>query len=243
MWKVSLLFLCWILAFVYGQQGPKEPSDEDIQSVLDINNLQTYSTILYQTRLYQIFYEEDKFTFFAPMNDAFGNDIFNKTFKELRQFAEYHIYPGHLQDYSLRDGLIITSMDGNKAYVNRYYNRLTKKTRIWLQGSEVMLPSLKIGNSIVYILQTSIKLPNENLLDYLHKTGGHRLLIGLLKKYKLHFQFPFGTTFLAPLDAAFDQIPHKIKVDILADDVKCRVSIITKPLSTVMIARVSAACC
>ena len=77
------------------------------------------------------------------MNDTF---IANQTYFQKRRLIQYHIYPGIHTARSVRDGRAVVSFDGDKAYGNRLYDRYTKKIRFWIQGSEVLLQNLKLGN-------------------------------------------------------------------------------------------------
>ena len=169
--------------------------------------------LLHENKIYTIFALTDR------------NLAGNKTRNLTTGFVSQYVYPGRYDVSNIRDGERISSVDHQHLVcLNLHYERLTRKTTIWIQGVEVTTPSLKLGNSILHVIEQTLKRPQGTLFEYLKNSGKHNFLFSLLKKFKLYFQFPFGVTFFAPLDEAFDKIPQKYKEKILKNGTTTRVS-------------------
>ena len=164
------------------------------------------------------------YTFFIPVDSSVSERILqNMSRSEKRRYIQYHMFPGHHTGRSIRDGGILTSLEGSKAFTNKLYDSVSKKIRFWIQGVEIITPNIQIGYNLVHIIERSIEPPKKTLFEYLKQSGRHDIVLRHLENYKVYFQFSFGVTFFAPYDAAYSNIPFKIKEDILKDSLSTRV--------------------
>lgn len=198
----------------------------DVATRMSMFNREGFAQLLIKARLFEILYQHEKpYTLFTPNNNIVGNFTKKTTnYAEIRRFAEYHIYQGSYEALDFQDGQSVTSYDNHKAYLNRLYSKVKKRMRIWIQGVEVETTVAKSGKSVIHLINGYIEKPTESLFQYLERSGGYNIVMKVFRKYKLYFQFPYGVTFLAPLDKAFDNLPSKYREELFKDDVKIRVS-------------------
>lgn len=213
------------------KDGNKTEEDTGIPGLnvaarLGMFNREAFAQLLISSRLFEILYQNDKpYTLFTPNNAIVNEFTKNVTsFAEIRRFAEYHIYRGNFESLDFQDGQRVTSYDNNKAFLNRLYSKVKKRMRIWVQGVEVETTVAKSGKSVIHLINGYIENPTETLFEYLESSGGYKIVMDIFKKYRLYFQFPYGVTFFAPLDKAFENLPSKYREELFNDDVKIRVS-------------------
>jgi len=200
------------------------PSTESIQCepIYSENKICKFKTFLERTRR-KLFHGNANYTIFALTDGSFGGG--NNTQNLISGDASQYVYPGRQEKSNIRDGQKIRSIgDQHQAFVNLYYDRITRKTLFWIQAVEVTTQSLKDGNNLFHVIDQTLEWPQQTLFEYLKKSGKHKILFDKLEKYKLYFQFPFGVTFFAPLDEAFAKIPQKYKEKIFKDDISTMVS-------------------
>ena len=170
------------------------------------------------------------YTFFMPNNGLWNTSrTRNMTKRESRKYLRYHVFQGHHTARTVQDGGTILSLGGNEVFTNRKYGLKSRGLRFWVQGAEVTKRNIWIGNNLIHITEGDIypsnaaKSPSYSLFEHLKKSGRHNIILGLLEKYKVFFQFPHGVTFFAPYDGAFNSIPFKVKEQLLKDDLSTRV--------------------
>lgn len=166
------------------------------------------------------------YTFFIPVDSSFSStNLQNMSRTEKRRFIQFHMFPGHHTGRSIRDGGILTSLEGSKAFTNKRYDSVLKKIRFWIQGAEIITPNILIGHNLVHIIERRIEPPKLSLFNFLKQSGRHDIMLRQLEKYRVYFQFSFGVTFFAPYDSTYSNVPFKMKEQILKDDLSTRVSI------------------
>ena len=183
----------------------------NIGTALQMHGHTPFYNLIRRARMYSVLYQRGPFTVFTPnvIDNSTKNKI--KTLGKLRLYLEYHIFKGKFECNNLQDGKILKSFDQHNAIINKAYDIITMTTKMWIQGIQVKRKSLKTGNGIIYVLDGLMEKPEYSVFEYLEKSQNYKIIMRLLNKYRLYFQFPYGTTFLAPIDHAFEKLPTKYK--------------------------------
>ena len=147
-----------------------------------------------------------------------------KSIRKLRKYVKTHIYKGKLTVASIQDGKAITNLNGDHVYTNKMYDKDTQEIKLWIQGVRVYKFDISTNNNLLHLIDESIVISKTPVIDYLRLSGMHQIVYKMLKRNHIYFQFPFGTTLLAPLDHAFDYLPQKYRKELITNQWKARVS-------------------
>jgi len=157
-------FLGLLSQIVYGQVRPAA----DLQDALQILGLTKFLQKLKEAGLNHILYNRDKYTLFAPTNEAFArlearamhSPTGALTQDALKRILLYHTaYSDWKSNHWVNDELIPTALTGLNIRVNIYeqpHERKGAEKIITLSGVQVISSNNKAGNGIVHVLDDVI---------------------------------------------------------------------------------------
>ena len=103
------------------------------------------------------------------------------------------------------------------------YDTEERVIKVWIQGAKVSRYDIEYGGNILHLIDSSIEVSKVATIEYLRDSGNHNIVYKMLKRNRIYFKFPFGTTLLAPLDHAFSFLPHHYRKELHTNQYKARV--------------------
>ncbi|XP_057311515.1 periostin-like [Hydractinia symbiolongicarpus] len=241
MFLMTLFILCLILTgCVLAQYNHELPArgaypyhKVTLAAVLRARGFNAFYIAMLKEGLYSGLYGRGEYTLFVPFNSNYQNQSNTETIRNLNKNFGCYVFDKKLPSNLIRDGMSLTGINRCTVFMNKIYDRFAKKVTLWIHGVKI-LEEIQTDHNIVYIILSSLQIPSLSLIEYLKQSGNHHVMYSLMKKQIIHFQFPFGATFFAPLDTAFVHLPGTYVKNIFSNDTEARTFIrshvITRPM-------------
>jgi len=213
------LFIGLLAHVVNGQVRPAA----DLQDALQTLGLTKFLQKLKECGLNHILYNRDKYTLFAPTNEAFAKfeaRIIHSTSggslsqDALKQILLYHIaYSDWRAEDWKNDELIPTALTGMNIRVNIYEpinGRKGAEKITTLSGVQVLSNNNRAGNGIVHVLNDVVyPMPMastyDTLMSYPYLSNFKHILDEFNTMKLLRYEEPL--TVFAPINDAFEKLP------------------------------------
>jgi transforming growth factor-beta-induced protein len=115
------------------------------------SDLSTLVDLVSQAGLSGTLSEAGPYTVFAPTNAAFLDSLFGDgtsiSADQLSSFLSYHVVEGIYPDSDLRDGLLLTALQGEKLTF-----KSTKEKGEFVNDKRIIIPNILANNGIVHII-------------------------------------------------------------------------------------------
>ncbi|MFA6277202.1 MAG: fasciclin domain-containing protein [Pedobacter sp.] len=130
------------------------PSKNIVENAMGSNDHTTLVAAVKQAGLVETLSGAGPFTVFAPTNEAFAkvpaatlNDLMKPAMKaDLTKILTYHVVPGALKSSDLKDGMELTTVQGQKL-------KITTKDGKWMvNGANITIADVISSNGVTYVI-------------------------------------------------------------------------------------------
>ncbi|MBB2144802.1 fasciclin domain-containing protein [Pedobacter sp. LMG 31464] len=130
------------------------PSKNIVENALGSSDHTTLVAAVKQAGLVETLSGTGPFTVFAPTNEAFAkvpaatlNDLMKPAMKaDLTKILTYHVVPGALKSSDLKDGMELTTVQGQKL-------KITTKDGKWMvNGANITIADVISSNGVTYVI-------------------------------------------------------------------------------------------
>jgi uncharacterized surface protein with fasciclin (FAS1) repeats len=140
------------------------PNLNIVENAVNASNVTTVVAAVKAAGLVDTLMSAGPFTVFAPTNDAFAKlpaGTVETLLKEenkptLQGILTYHVVSGRLTSADLKDGKILTTVQGEKLYVSNYGGH------IWINGAMIDTKDVISSNGVTHVID-SVMLPLSSL--------------------------------------------------------------------------------